>query len=383
MAEFIPFARPDVGEDEAQAAADAVRSGWLTSGPNMRAFEDEFAAYLGGGVEAVAVTSATAGLHLALEAIGVGPGDEVIVPTWTFTATAEVVRYQGATPIIVDVEPGSLNLSAEAVARAITSRTRAVIPVHFAGLFADLPALRAVIGARPIAIVEDAAHALPTIGADGLVGACAGTDAAVFSFYATKTMTTGEGGMLTTRDQKIAARARIMRLHGIDRDAFDRYHAKTPAWKYDVVAPGFKYNMTDIAASIGRVQLGRVEAMHERRQAIAEYYLRELDGLPLDLPPGPPAGQTHAWHLFVIGLAVTATLTRDDVIARLAQAGVGTSVHFIPLHQHSYWRSLVDDRASFPVADAAFARVLSLPNHSGLTDGEAERVVAAARGVFA
>ncbi len=377
--DFIPFARPDVGEAEAQAAAEAVRSGWLTSGPNMRAFEDEFAGYLGGDVEAVAVNSATAGLHLALEAKGIEPGDEVIVPTWTFTATAEVVRYLGATPVIVDVEKGSLNIDADAVAHAITARTRAVIPVHFAGLAADLPAVRSAIGDRPIAIIEDAAHALPTVGAHGLIGACAGTDAAAFSFYATKTMTTGEGGMLTTRDAATAARARTMRLHGIDRDAFDRYHAPTPAWRYDVVAAGFKDNMTDIAAAIGRVQLARLDAMHKRRQAIAEYYLRELDDLPVELPRSAPSGQVHAWHLFVITVTDAARITRDDVIDRLAAAGIGTSVHFIPLHRLTHWKTFTQDARKYPVADAAATRVLSLPNHSGLSDADAERVVAAIR----
>lgn len=377
--DFIPFARPDVGEDEALAVADAVRSGWLTSGPLMREFEHEFAGFLGGEVEAVAVNSATAGLHLALEALGIGPGDEVILPTWTFTATAEVIRYLGALPVLVDIEPDTLNISPAAVAAAITEHTRAVMPVHFAGLAADLAGIRRAIGDRPIAIVEDAAHALPTIGPDGLVGMCAGSDVAVFSFYATKTMTTGEGGMLTTRNPEIAKRARIMRLHGIDRDAFDRYTSMRPSWAYDVIAPGFKYNMPDVAAALGRVQLSRADAMHKRRQEIAEHYLRELAGLPLRLPANAPEGQTHAWHLFTVAIEPQLELDRTELIERLADEGIGTSVHFTPLHRLSYWASLSDTPARMPRADELATRILSLPSHSGLTDAEAERVVRALR----
>lgn len=381
--EFIPFARPDVGEAEAQAVADAIRSGWLTSGPVMLAFEQEFADYVGGDVGAIAVNSATAGLHLALEAVDVQPGDEVIVPTWTFTATAEVVRYLGATPVIVDVDPATLNISPAAVADAITDRTRAVIPVHFAGLAADLPGIRAAIGDRDIAIIEDAAHALPTVGPDGLVGSCRQSDAAVFSFYATKTITTGEGGMVTTRNPDVAKRARIMRLHGIDRDAFDRYTSTKPAWAYDVVAPGYKYNMPDTAAALGRVQLARAEDMRKRRQAIAEYYLQALAGPPVTLPSAGAATDVHAWHLFVIGLNAEVAVQRETFIERMSEAGVGTSVHFIPLHRHSYWTTFVDNPTkSLPVAEGLADRVVSLPISSGMSDAMVERTVTAVLGAL-
>ena len=289
----------------------------------MRAFEGEFSAHVGGGVEAVAVNSATAGLHLALEACGIGPGDEVIVPTWTFTSTAEVVRYLGAQPVLVDVDPRTLNLDLARVAEALGPRTRAVMPVHLAGLGVDIAALRELVG-ESVRIVEDAAHALPTSTRGALVGACEHSDAAVFSFYATKTITTGEGGMLTTRDPAIAARARIMRLHGIDRDAFNRYAVDSPGWVYDVVAPGFKYNMGDPAAAMGRVQLARSGQMHARRQQIADRYLEAFSDLPLVLPAVAPAGDSHAWHLFMVRVVDEAPVDRDGLASSLAKVGIGT-----------------------------------------------------------
>ena len=296
----VPFASPDITDLEIDAVVGAIRSGWVTSGPEMAAFERDFATHLGGHVITVAVNSATAGLHLALEACGIGPGDEVVVPTWTFTATAEVVRYLGATPVIVDVEAASLNIDLDAVAEAITPATKAVIPVHFAGLGVDILKLRSIVGDE-IRIIEDAAHALPTVTQGVQVGTCAESDAAVFSFYATKTITTGEGGMISTRDPEIAARARVMRLHGINHDIFNRYQrSQKPIWFYDVVAAGYKYNLSDPAAAMGRVQLRRSPLMHTRRQELAERYLEALSGLPVELPARPRDGDTHAWHLFVI-----------------------------------------------------------------------------------
>ena len=266
---FLPFARPDIGEAEIAAVAAAMRSGWVTTGPQARAFEEEFAAFIGGGVQAVAVNSATAGLHLALEALGIGAGDEVIVPSLTFTATAEVARYLGADVRLVDVDARTLCVDAAAVEAAITPRTRAMLPVHYGGLACDMAALHALAERHGLHVVEDAAHALPTTSGGHRIGSLAGSSAAVFSFYANKTMTTGEGGMAVVRDAKLAARMRVMRLHGIDRDAFARFTSRTPAWYYEVVAPGFKYNMTDVAAALGRVQLQRVEAMAQRRAALA------------------------------------------------------------------------------------------------------------------
>ena len=378
-ASFLPFARPDIGEAEIDAVARALRSGWVTTGPETRAFEQEFAAFLGGGVQAIAVNSATAGLHLALEAIGIGPGDEVIAPTLTFTATVEVARYLGADAVLVDVDPVTLNIDPAAIEAAITPRTRAILPVHYGGLACDMAAIHAIARRHGLQVVEDAAHALPA--------SCGGTPvgqlpsaATVFSFYANKTMTTGEGGMVVTRDEALAARMRVMRLHGISRDAFDRFTSRTPAWYYEVVAPGFKYNLTDVAAALGRVQLARLPAFVQRRQQLAARYLRELAGLPLVLPPQAPAGDTHAWHLFVLRLADTARVTRDEVVQALADAGIGTSVHFVPLHRQPYWRDRYALRPQdFPVAEAAYQRMLSVPLFTAMSDAEQARVIAALR----
>lgn len=379
----IPFALPDITDAEIEAVSRAILSGWVTSGPEMVKFEEDFASHVGGQVHAVAVNSATAGLHLALEACGIGPGDEVIIPTWTFTATAEVARYVGAMPVIVDVDPVTLNISLRHVERAMTPRTRAVLPVHLAGLGVDLKQLRAIVG-PDVRIIEDAAHALPTVTAGSQIGSCEHSDAAVFSFYATKTITTGEGGMITTRDPQLAMRARVMRLHGIDRDAFDRYRSDKPAWFYDVVAAGFKYNLTDPAAAMGRVQLARSTAMHRRRQEIAQRYLTAFSDLPVTLPETAPPGDTHAWHLFILRINPHGRFERDRFIAALDDRGIGASVHFIPLHRHTIWRrSLHLTDGDYPHASEQFERVVSLPLYSSMTDAQVERVVEAVVDVLA
>ncbi|MBQ6657380.1 MAG: DegT/DnrJ/EryC1/StrS family aminotransferase [Ottowia sp.] len=381
---FLPFARPDIGEAEIAAVAAAMRSGWVTTGPQARAFEEEFAAFIGGGVQAVAVNSATAGLHLALEALGIGAGDEVIVPSLTFTATAEVARYLGADVRLVDVDARTLCVDAAAVEAAITPRTRAMLPVHYGGLACDMAALHALAERHGLHVVEDAAHALPTTSGGHRIGSLAGSSAAVFSFYANKTMTTGEGGMAVVRDAKLAARMRVMRLHGIDRDAFARFTSRTPAWYYEVVAPGFKYNMTDVAAALGRVQLQRVEAMAQRRAALAARYLEELRDLPLTLPAAAPEREAHAWHLFVLRLTDEARIGRDDLIDALARRGVGCSVHYVPLHRQPYWRDRYALRPEqFPQAEAAWQRMLSIPLFSAMSDEEQGRVIAALRAELA
>ena len=376
---FLPFARPDIGEAEIDAVARAMRSGWLTTGPETRAFEQEFAAYLGGGVHAIAVTSATAGLHLALESIGVGPGDEVIAPTLTFTATVEVARYLGADAVLVDVDPVTLNIDPAQVEAAITSRTKAILPVHYGGLACDMPALFDIARRHGLQVVEDAAHALPATVGGALVGQLPSA-ASVFSFYANKTMTTGEGGMVVTQDDALAARMRVMRLHGISRDAFDRFTSRTPAWYYEIVAPGFKYNMTDMAAAMGRVQLERLPAFLQRRQALAARYLAELKDLPLILPADARAGDVHAWHLFAIRLSDRARVTRDELVQALADAGIGTSVHYVPLHRQPYWRDRYGlTPEQFPVAEQAYQHTLSLPLFTAMSDAEQGRVIAALR----
>lgn len=380
--EFLPFALPDIGDEEIAAVVSSMRSGWLTTGPSAAAFEREFADFVGGDVEAVCVNSATAGLHLALEALGVGPGDEVIVPTWTFTATAEVVRYLGAHPVIVDVKEDTFNIDFDAAKRAVTDRTRAIIPVHFAGLAVDPHALRQFADEHDLLVVEDAAHALPCVGAGTMVGA-GQSDAVVFSFYATKTITTGEGGMVVTRNKAVAERLRTMRLHGINRNVFDRYRSTKPSWHYEVVAPGYKYNLTDPAAAMGRVQLGRARSMRDRRALLADRYDAAFADLPLQLPAHAAAADVHAWHLYVVRLHETARVGRNQLIEELARLGVGTSVHFIPLHQHPYWRDAYDLRdLDFPVASQSFTRALSLPLFSSMTDVQSDRVIAAVRAVL-
>ena len=384
----IPFALPDIGEAEIAAVVEAMRSGWLTTGPAAAAFEREFADYVGGQVTAIAVNSATSGLHLALDACGVGPGDEVIVPDWTFTSTAEVVRYLGADPVMVDVDPATLCLDYAAAAAAVTERTKAIMPVHLAGYPVDRLATSAFAGAHGLRVVEDAAHALPTYSRGAIVGsaaALAGPDsAAVFSFYATKTMTTGEGGMVVVADEDMARRMRTMRLHGISRDVFDRYRSTAPSWFYEVVEAGYKYNLTDPAAAMGRVQLRRQGEMFAARRALAERYRAAFADLPVDLPGEPTEPDSgHAWHLFILRLREDAPVGRDEFIARMAAAGVGCSVHFIPLHRQPYWRDRYSLRPEqFPVAEREFARVVSLPIFSSMSEEQVERVVAAVRMVL-
>ncbi|MFC8620182.1 DegT/DnrJ/EryC1/StrS family aminotransferase [Micromonospora purpureochromogenes] len=371
----LPFALPDVGDAEITAVTEAIRSGWLSAGPLVREFEQRFAERCGPGVTAIAVNSATSGLHLALDALGVGPGAEVLVPTWTFTATAEVVVHVGAVPVLVDVDPVTLNIDLADAAAKVTPRTVAVIPVHFAGQPVPGEPLRAFARTHGLAVVEDAAHAFPAASGGVPVGA-GPTAATVFSFYATKTITTGEGGMLVTRDADLARRVRTMRLHGFDRDGFDRYRSDRPAWRYDVIEAGFKYNLTDPAAAMGLVQLDRAEAMRRRREEIAARYREAFAGLPLDLPAPAPDGDVHAWHLFVARLRPDAPLDRDGFITELSRLGVGTSVHFIPLHLHTYWRrrfDLTDDM--FPVASREFARVVSLPLFSAMRDEQVDLVI--------
>lgn len=376
---FLPFALPEIGQEEIDEVVDTLRSGWITTGNKARRFEQMFAEYLGAGIEAIAVNSATAGLHLALEAVGIGPGDEVIVPTHTFTATAEVARYLGADVVLVDVDPSTLNVTADGVAAAITPRTRAIMPVHFAGLAAPMDELLDLASEHGLRVVEDAAHALPATCSGRQIGALE-SDATVFSFYANKTMTTGEGGMVVTRRPELAQRMRVMRLHGMNRDAFDRFVSRTPAWYYEIVAPGFKYNLTDIAAALGIHQLARLPGFLARRQHLAARYREHLAPLPLILPANAPPGEIHAWHLYVIRLRDDARLTRDEVIQGLSDRGIGTSVHYVPLHRHPYWRDRYQLRPEmFPHSDAAYRSMLSIPLFTAMSDSDQDRVIDALR----
>ena len=385
---FLPFALPEIGEDEIAEVVDTLRHGWVTTGPKARRFEQDFAAFLGGagpvpGLEAIAVNSATAGLHLALEAVGVGPGDEVITTTHTFTASAEVARYLGADVRLVDIDPATLCIDPAAIEAAITPRTRAIVPVHFAGRAAEMGEILAIARRHGLKVIEDAAHALPTTHAGQMIGTLA-SDVTVFSFYANKTITTGEGGMAVTRDAQLAARMKVMRLHGINRDAFDRFTAKVPSWYYEVVAPGFKYNLSDIAAALGLQQLKKAHAFQRSRQRIAALYDAGLAGLPLRLPPRAPYGELHAWHLYALRLGEGAGITRERFIERLFDAGIGCSVHYIPLHLQPYWRDRYALRPEqFPRSQAAYERLVSLPLYTRMGDADVQRVIAAVRGLLA
>lgn len=369
----LPFARPDIDEDDIAAVVDAMRSGWVTTGPRVREFEAAFAQHLGVR-HAVALNSATAALHLALDALGLARGDEVIVPTVTFTASAEVVRYFDARPVLVDVLPDTLCLDPAAVERAITPRTRAIMPVHFGGHPAEMDAIMDIAARHNLAVVEDAAHTLPGAYRGRGVGTIG--HMAAFSFYATKTITTGEGGMLVTDNDRYAERARVMALHGLSRDAWKRYTA-SGTWRYDVIAPGFKYNMTDMAAALGVTQLRKAERMWRRRCVIAARYSSVFDGVPELQSPVALEWVGHSWHLYVLRLHTERlSIGRDAFLEELRARGILTSVHFIPLHTFTYYRDTYGYRETdFPVAWREFQRMFSLPIYPTMSDADVEDVI--------
>ncbi len=375
--DFIPFSRPVLGEREEQAVLEVMRSGWLTTGRAAAAFEQEFAAYVG-VPHALAVNSATAGLHLALEALGVGPGDVCAVPDYTFTATAEVVRYLGADVVLVD-SGATPNLDLDHLERILqTRKIKVVLPVHFAGEPVDWDRLAALRDRYGFLIVEDAAHAIPARDSHGYLGTLG--DIGVYSFYANKNMTTGEGGMIVTRNDAWAKRMRVMRLHGIDRDAFARFTSTSSSWEYSVVAPGFKYNLTDLAAAIGRVQLTRAEAFLRDRQTLVKRYLANLADISgMELPAWR---EDHAWHVF--SPLLPQGIDREAFMRGLAAAGVGASVHYKPLHRMPYWRERYGLRdEDFPRAEARFWRTVSIPLYPALTSDQLDRVCSVVRGLLA
>ncbi|HKK65425.1 MAG TPA: DegT/DnrJ/EryC1/StrS aminotransferase family protein [Clostridia bacterium] len=373
--EFIPFARPSIGQEEEQAVLQVLRSGWLTTAGQAQAFEQEFAE-LTGAHHALAVNSATAGLHLALEAVGVKAGDKVITTPYTFTATAEVIRYLQADPLFVDIDESSLTIdTSQTAAAAAHSEAAALLPVHMGGHPSDMNSLLKIAQENSIALVEDSAHALPVRYGDSFLG-CLG-DVGVFSFYATKTITTGEGGMVTTSNSEIADRIKVMRLHGIDREVWKRYTDRSTSWKYDVVAAGYKYNLPDVAAAIGRVQLKRAYEFLEKRRSIATRYLEawaEYDFLQL-----PSAPDQHAWHLFILRIQPEKlTIDRDKYIELLQSKGIGTSVHYIPLHIMSYYAKRYGfSPEDFPVSMRVYRTAFSVPIYPDLSDIEVERIIEA------
>ena len=378
--EFLPFHVPCLGNEEIAAVVETLKSGWLTTGTKTKRFEEEFARYLGSR-HAVAVNSCTAALHLALEAVGVGEGDEVIVPTMTFTATAEVVLYLKAKPVLVDCLPCTLNIDPAGIERAITARTKAIIPVHFGGQPCDMEAIMKIARRHRIYVIEDAAHALPAKYHGRMIGTIG--DITCFSFYATKTITTGEGGMATTDNPDWAARMRMMSLHGISHDAWKRY-AKEGSWYYEVLSPGFKYNLTDVAAAIGLEQLKKCEMFAAARKNIAAAYNERFRTMPEIQVPTCGADLDHAWHLYVIRLKLDRVkIGRDQFIECLKDRRIGTSVHFIPLHLHPYYReSFGYLPTDFPNATEAYNRIVSLPVYPGMTEANVEYVIQAVKDVF-
>ena len=374
MEEFLPFHRPFIGEEEIDEVVDTLRSGWITLGPKTAIFENKFADHVGAR-HAVAVSSCTAALHLTLEALGLKAGDEVVTCPYTFTSTVASILYTGATPVLADTLPDYPNIDPEAVSAKVNERTRAILPIHFAGAPCDLDALREIADGAGAFVVEDAAHALPASYKGRTIGSIG--DATAFSFYAGKNITTGEGGMVATDDQALAEAVRVKRLHGISRDAWKRYSAEG-SWYYEVSCRGFKYNMTDLEASIGIHQLDRLGAFHRRRLEIVSMYNELLSDTPALSLPEPPAGGESAWHLYVVGIdGEGLACSRDDVIAMLKADNIGTSVHFIPVHHHPYYRDMLKcGPKDFPNATRLYEGSISMPLFPAMTDDDVGAVCA-------
>jgi dTDP-4-amino-4,6-dideoxygalactose transaminase len=372
--DFLPFNPPLVGEEEIREVVDTLRSPWITTGPKTRKFEQEFASFVH-APGALALNSCTAAMHTALACLGIGAGDEVITTPITFTATCNVIEHVGARPVLVDVEPDTLNIDPERVAAAITPRTRALLPVHYAGHPAERDVLEALARSKNLALIEDAAHALPASFRGQMIGAS--SNPVAFSFYATKNLTTAEGGALTGAPEFLDG-ARIMALHGMSRDAWKRYD-QGGSWRYEVVAPGFKYNMTDVAAAIGLWQLRKQDRFHRRRVEIVEAYTRAFGADDALEPPVQRSYVEHAWHLYVLRIRPEVLrIGRDRFIDELTARNIGTSVHFIPIHLHPFYRKKYGYQpGDFPVAFSNYERLLSLPLHPGLTDQDVADVIEA------
>ncbi|HEV8380679.1 MAG TPA: DegT/DnrJ/EryC1/StrS aminotransferase family protein [Gemmatimonadales bacterium] len=370
--QFLPFAPPLIGEEEIAEVVDTLRSGWITTGPKTKRFESEFAQFLG-APQALALNSCTAALHTALVTLGVGAGDEVITTPLTFAASVNVIEHCGARPVLVDVQPDTLNIDPRAVEEAITARTKAIIPVHFAGHPVDLDPIEHAAQRHGVTIVEDAAHAVPARYKGRLIGS--GANPVAFSFYATKNLTTGEGGMLTASPQFLE-RARLISLHGMSRDAWKRYD-KGGKWFYEVLHPGFKYNMTDIQAALGLWQLKKLPGFQQRRrEVVARYTNAFADQDALETPVERPDVE-HAWHLYVLRLRLEALrLDRDQFIEELTKRNIGTSVHFIPIHLHPYYCDKYRFvPGTYPLAYSNYRRMISLPLNCRLSDQDVDDVI--------
>ncbi|MEQ1908470.1 MAG: DegT/DnrJ/EryC1/StrS aminotransferase family protein [Vicinamibacterales bacterium] len=379
--DFLPFCRPSIGEEEIAEVVDTLRSVWLTTGPKTHAFERAFGAYTGAS-HSVALNSCTAGLHLALLAAGVTEGDEVILPSLTFCATANVVVHRRATPVFAEIDEASYTLDPASFEQRITPRTKAVIPVHHGGQVCDMRRINEVAREHGITVIEDAAHAAGAKLDDVPVGNISAFTS--FSFYATKNLTTGEGGMLTTNDPSAAERIRVLALHGISADAWKRY-AKEGSWYYEVLEPGYKYNMTDIQASIGLHQLAKLEAFVAQRAQLATRYTTAFGDLPEVITPIVRPGVRHAWHLYPIRVRTgRLRIDRAGFVAELANRGIGASVHFIPVHLHPFYRDTFGcRRGDLPITERVYDEFVSLPLFPSMTAAEADRVIAAVRGIVA
>ena len=376
---YLGFSPPLIGEEEIREVVDTLRSDWITTGPKAARFEAQFGAYVGAPA-ALALNSCTAGLHTALVMLGIGPGDEVLTTPMTFAASVNVIEHCGARPVLVDVEPDTLNIDAERIEAAITRRTRVILPVHYAGHPVDLDGIKELAQHHDLRVVEDAAHALPAKYKGRLIGS--GDNPVAFSFYATKNLTTAEGGMLTG-EPKFLARARVLSLHGLSRDARTRHDANGK-WRYEILKPGFKYNMPDIQAALGLWQLRKLNRFQERRRAVvAAYNDAFADVEALELPVERPEVE-HAWHLYVVRLRLeTLRIDRDRFIEELDARNIGTSVHFIPIHLHAYYRNRYGySDESFPVAYANYQRMISLPLNPRLSDQDVADVIGAVLNVI-
>jgi len=371
---FLPYCLPFIGDEEISEVVDSLRSGWITTGPKVARFEQEFAEYVG-AKHAIATNSCTAALHTSLSALEVGPGDEVVVPTLTFCSTANVVFHLGATPVLVDIDQ-NFHISIDAVRQAITPRTKALIPVHYAGQACSIGEILEVADRHGIPVIEDAAHAAGAEYDGSRIGVHG--RAVCFSFYATKNMTTGEGGMVTTNDEDLARRVRLLSLHGMSSDAWTRY-AKEGSWCYEVVEPGYKYNMTDLQAALGIHQLRRLQEFIRRRQEIAAMYNNAFSSIPEILLPPQLAGRNHTFHLYPIRLRTDLLRAgRSEFIRELHARNIGTSVHFIPLHRHRFYRERYGYRPEqFPVAERMCNGLLSLPLYAKMTDQDVKHVIEA------
>ncbi len=367
---FVPFSRPWIDDTEIEAVSEVLASKWISTGARVREFERAFAEYLG-VKHAIAVSSCTAALHLSLVVSGIGVGNEVITTPWTFTATAEAIRYVGAKPVFVDICPETLNIDVTKIEQAITSRTKAIMPVHIAGLPCDMDVLQEICQTYNLVLIDDAAHAIPVEYNGQYIGTLG--DLSCFSFYANKNMTTGEGGMITTNNDALAEPLRTMRLHGIDKDAWAR-QSKRSIWRYDITTEGYKYNMTDIQAAMGLCQLMKLNKQHERRQNFAQIYQSELAKFPqISTPFVPDNPKEHAWHLYIIQLH---TSNRDEFVEALRDANIECSVHYIPLHLFEFYQQQYGYRVGdFPRAEEVFERVVSLPLHPGLTESDVHIVI--------